>query len=120
MYVAWQSQLFNFFKFLIALSAIGFVVVEIERAINTSFKFSREPLLSDSFLSFKIGFNTLGESKSISSGISLKYFIEFKIKLAAGLNNFVCLPVIIVPSSNSKASALFLDFFSLLLDFSIT
>ena len=63
MYVAWQSQLFNFFKFLIALSAIGLVVVHIERAINTSFKFNLVPLLNDSFFNFKIGFKTLGESK---------------------------------------------------------
>ena len=78
MYVACASQLFSFFKFLTAFSTIGFVAEQILNAINTSFKFSNELLESDSFFSFKIGFNTLGESRSISSGISVKYLIQFK------------------------------------------
>ena len=37
----------------------------------------------------------------------------FKIKLAAGLNNLVSLPVITFPLASSMAIALFLAFFSL-------
>ena len=58
------------------------------------------------FFKSRIGFNTPGDNKSISSGISVKYFIEFNIKLAAGVSSSVSLPVIITLEVISKAITL--------------
>ena len=73
------------------------------KLIKTSFKLSNSLSYKDCFLSFKIGFKIFGDSKSISSGILVKSLIQFKIRLLAGVNSFVCFPVIILPFGNSRA-----------------
>ena len=92
-------QPFNFDILFNVFSITGFVALQIDNAINTSFN-DKTLLL---FLSFNIGSKTLGLNSFISSGILDSSFIAFIIKELAALNNYVCLPVTIFLLGSSIA-----------------
>ena len=102
--VEWASSPFSLFKFSSAKWLTGFVVADIERAINTSStdKDSSFCFKISSF-NFKTGSSMCGDINGISSFIPEISFKAFKIQAAGDDINFDFLPVTIFPPPSSIA-----------------
>ena len=76
---------------LIALAAEGLVIEQVPNTVKISDNDNLFPDFS-SFFNLKMENKIFGEIRSISSGISLRYFKEFHIAAPGAVNNSDCFP----------------------------